>query len=85
MGVYLLDVLVDALDAVAGVYEVQGGADHVCCIEQGDDLGSHDAHHRYDVALLDADAPQGGGGLLDVDDEVSIGELPAVVIQRGVV
>ena len=85
MGVHLLDVLVDALDAVAGVYEVQGGADHVCCIEQGDDLGGHDAHDRYDVALLDADAPQGGGSLLDVDDEVSIGELPAVVIQRGVV
>ena len=85
MGVHLLDVLVDAFDTVAGVYEVQGGADHVCCIEQGDDLGGHDAHHRYDVALLDADAPQGGGGLLDVDDEVSIGELPAVVIQRGVV
>ena len=85
MGVHLLDILVDALDAVAGVYEVQGGADHVCCIEQGDDLGGHDAHHRYDVALLDADAPQGGGSLLDVDDEVSIGGLPAVVIQRGVV
>ena len=85
VGVHLFDILMDALDTVAGVHKVQGGTDHVRCIEQGNDLGGHDAHYRYDVALLDADAPQGGSSLLDVDDKVSVGELPAVVIQRGVI
>ena len=85
MGVHLLDILMDALDAVAGVHKVQGSADHVGGVEQGDDLRGHDADHRHDVALFDPDAPQGGSSLFDIDDEVGIGELPAIVVQCRIV
>ena len=85
MGVHLFDVLVDALDTVAGVYKVQGGADHVSGVEQSDDLRGHDADHRHDVALFDPDAPQGGSSLFDIDDEVGVGEFPAIVVQCRIV
>ena len=85
VGVHLLDVFVDAFGAVAGVHQIQGGPDAVRCIESVNDLRGHHADDGDDVALFDAHRAESGGGLLDVDDEVSIGELPAVVIQRGVV
>ena len=85
VGIHLFDILMDALDAVAGVHKVQGSADHVGGVEQGDDLRGHDADHRHDVALLDPDAPQGGSSLFDIDDEVGVGELPAIVVQCRIV
>ena len=85
VGVHLFDILMDALDAVAGVHKVQGGADHVSGVEQSDDLRGHDADHRHDVALFDPDAPQGGSSLFDIDDEVGVGELPAIVVQCRIV
>mgnify|MGYP000311257992 CR=1 FL=1 len=33
----------------------------------------------------DPDAPQGGGSLFDIDDEVGVGELPAIVVQCRIV
>ena len=84
VGVHLLNVLTDALDAVAGVHQIQGSADHVGGVEQGDDLRGHDADHRDDVALFHP-APQGGGGLFYVDDQIGVGELAAVVFQSRVV
>ena len=85
VGVHLLNVLTDAFDAVAGVHQIQGGSHHVGGIKQGDDLRGHDADHRDDVALFHPGAPQGGGGLFYVDDEVGVGELAAVVFQSRVV
>ena len=85
VGIHLFDILTDALDAVAGVHQIQGGSHHVGGIKQGDDLRGHDADHRDDVALFHPGAPQGGGGLFDVDDEVGVGELAAVVFQSRVV
>ena len=85
VGIHLLDILMDALDAVAGVHKVQSGADHVSGVEQSDDLRGHDADHRHDVALFDPDAPQGGSSLFDIDDEVGVGELPAIVVQCCIV
>ena len=85
VGVHLLNVLTDAFDAVAGVHKVQGSADHVGGVEQGNDLRGHDADHRHDVALFDPGAPQGGGSLFDIDDEVGVGELPAIVVQCRIV
>ena len=85
VGVHLLNVLTDAFDAVAGVHKVQGSADHVGGIKQGDDLRGHDADHRDDVALFHPGAPQGGGGLFYVDDQIGVGELAAVVFQSRVV
>ena len=85
VGIHLFDILMDALDAVAGVHKVQGSADHVGGVEQSDDLRGHDADHRHDVALFDPDAPQGGSSLFDIDDEVGVGELPAIVVQCRIV
>ena len=85
VGIHLFDILMDALNAVAGVHKVQGSADHVGGVEQGNDLRGHDADHRHDVALFDPDAPQGGGSLFDIDDEVGVGELPAIVVQCRIV
>ena len=85
VGIHLFDILTDAFDAVAGVHQIQGGSHHVGGIKQGDDLRGHDADHRDDVALFHPGAPQGGGGLFDVDDEVGVGELPAIVVQCRVV
>ena len=85
VGIHLFDILMDALDAVAGVHKVQSGADHVGGVEQSDDLRGHDADHRHDVALFDPDAPQGGSSLFDIDDEVGVGELPAIVVQCHIV
>ena len=85
MGIHLFDILTDALDAVAGVHKVQGSAHHVGGVEQGDDLRGHDADHRDDVALFHPGAPQGGGGLFYVDDQIGVGELAAVVFQSRVV
>ena len=85
VGIHLFDILTDALDAVAGVHQIQGGSHHVGGVEQGDDLRGHDADHRDDVALFHPGAPQGGSGLFYVDDEVGVGELAAVVFQSRVV
>ena len=85
VGIHLFDILMDALDAVAGVHKVQGSANHVGGVEQGNDLRGHDADHRHDVALFDPDAPQGGSSLFDIDDEVGVGELPAIVVQCRIV
>ena len=85
VGIHLFDILTDALDAVAGVHQIQGGSHHVGGIKQGDDLRGHDADHRDDVALFHPGAPQGGGSLFDIDDEVGVGELAAVVFQSRVV
>ena len=83
VGVHFLDVIPDALHAVAGVHQVQRGTDEVGRIEGIDDLGGHDAHHRDDVALFDAEAPEGGGGLFHVHHQVGVGENTAIVIQGG--
>ena len=85
VGIHLFDILTDALDAVAGVHQIQGGSHHVGGIKQGDDLRGHDADHRDDVALFYPGAPQGGGSLFDIDDQIGVGELAAVVFQSRVV
>ena len=85
VGIHLFDILMDALDAVAGVHQIQGGSHHVGGIKQGDDLRGHDADHRDDVALFYPGAPQGGGSLFDIDNQIGVGELAAVVFQSRVV
>ena len=83
VGIHLLDVFPDALFAVTGVYQIQGGTDQVGGIERIDDFRGHHADHGGDIAFFHAQCAQTGSGLFDVDDEVCIGDLPAVVLQRG--
>ena len=83
-GAGFLDVLVDALGAVAGVHQVQGGAHHVGGVEQVDQLGGHDADRRHDVPLAHPGGPQGGGGLFHVDDQGGVADVDAVVVQGDV-
>ena len=85
VGVHLLDVFVDSFGAVAGVHQIQGGPDAVRCIESVNDLRSHHADDGDDVALFDAHRTESGGGLLDVHDEVGVGEFPAIVFHRRLV
>ena len=83
-GAGFLDVIVDALGAVAGVDQVEGGPHHVGGVEQIDQLGGHDADRRHDVPLAHAGGPQGGGGLFDVDDEGGVGDVGPVIVQGNV-
>ena len=83
-GACLFDVIVDALGAVAGIDQVEGGAHHVGSVEQIDQLGGHDADRRHDVPLAHAGGPQGGGGLFDVDDEGGVGDVGPVIVQGNV-
>ena len=82
VGVHLLDVFVDAFGAVAGVHQIQGGPDAVRCIESVNDLRGHHTDDGDDVALFDAHRAESGGGLLDVHDEVGVGDFPAIVFHR---
>ena len=79
--VHFLNVIADALDAVAGVHQVQGGTNEVGSVERVDDLRGHHADHGDDIALFDADTAERGCRLFHIDDEVRIGELAAVIIQ----
>ena len=83
-GAHFLNVLVDALGAVARVHQIQRGTDHVGGVEGVNDLRGHDADHGDDIALLHADAAEGGGRLFHVDDQVCKGDLAAIVFQRSI-
>ena len=83
--VHLSDVVVDALHAVPGVHQVQGGTDQVHSVESVDDLRGHDADHRGNVALLQANGTESGSGLFDIDKKVGIGDLAAKVLQSRLV
>ena len=83
--VHLSDVVVDALHAVPGVHQVQGGTDQVRSVESVDDLRGHDADHRGNVVPLQANGTEGGSGLFDVDKKIGIGDLAAKVLQSRLV
>ena len=83
MGVHLGDVIVDALSTIARVHQIQGGTDHVGSIERIDDLRGHHADHGGNVAFFHADGTEGRRRLFDVDDEVGISDLAAVIGDGG--
>ena len=83
VGVHLGDVLVDALSTIARVHQIQGGTDHVGSIERIDDLRGHHADHGGNVAFFHADGTEGRRRLFDVDDEVGISDLAAVIGDGG--
>ena len=82
-GIHLLDVLVDALNAVARVHQIQRCADHIDSVEGIDHLGGHHADNGDDVALLHAESTEGGSGFLDIHKEVCKGEFAAIILQSG--
>ena len=65
-GIYLFDVLVDALNAVARVHQIQRCTDHIDSVEGVNHLGGHHADNGDDVALLHAESTEGGRGFLDL-------------------
>ena len=67
------------------IERVRDLGDSIGGIKQGDDLRGHDADHRDDVALFYPGAPQGSGSLFDIDNQIGVGELAAVVFQSRVV
>ena len=82
-GIHLLDVLVDALNAVARVHQIQRCADHIDSVEGIDHLGGHHADNGDDVALFHAESTEGGRGFLDIHKEVCKGEFAAIILQSG--
>ena len=82
-GIYLFDVLVDALNAVARVHQIQRCADHIDSVEGIDHLGGHHTDNGDDVALLHAESTEGGRGFLDIHKEVCKGEFAAIILQSG--
>ena len=82
-GIHLLDVLVDALNAVARVHQIQRCTDHIGSVEGVDHLGGHHADNGDDVALLHADGTEGGSGFFDIHKEVCKGEFAAIILQSG--
>ena len=82
-GIHLLDVLVDALNAVARVHQIQRCADHIDSVEGIDHLGGHHTDNGDDVALLHAESTEGSSGFLDIHKEVCKGEFAAIILQSG--
>ena len=82
-GIYFLDVLVDALNAVARVHQIQRCADHIDSVEGIDHLGGHHTDNGDDVALFHAESTEGGRGFLDIHKEVCKGEFAAIILQSG--
>ena len=82
-GIHLLDVLVDALNAVARVHQIQRCADHIDSVEGVDHLGGHHTDNGDDVALLHAESTEGSSGFLDIHKEVCKGEFAAIILQSG--
>ena len=84
LGAGFLDVLVDAVGAVAGVHQVEGGPHHVGCVEQIDQLRGHDADAGDDIPLGHAGSPQGRSSLFHLDKQGGVGDLIAVIHQGNV-
>ena len=82
-GIYLLDVFVDTLNAVARVHQIQRCTDHIDSVEGIDHLGGHHTDNGDDVALLHAESTEGGRGFLDIHKEVCKGEFAAIILQSG--